>query len=54
MFDFSKLGEFSKILNQAKFLQEKQERLYKEQIELLQKILKKLEEISTLLKNKLK
>jgi hypothetical protein len=54
MFDFSKIGEFSKILNQAKSLHEKQERFQKEQIELLQKILKRLEEISSLLKNKLK
>jgi len=52
MFDFSKIGEFSKILNQAKSLHEKQERFYKEQIELLQKILKKLEEIAIILKQK--
>jgi hypothetical protein len=52
MFDFSKLGDLSKIVSQAKQIQEKQEQLQNEQIELLRKISHQLEEVLSLLKNK--
>jgi hypothetical protein len=50
MFDLSKLGDMSKIANQAKALQEKQEQAQKEQIELLKKISGQLEEVLTHIK----
>ncbi|MCK9615073.1 MAG: hypothetical protein M0R48_06180 [Candidatus Omnitrophica bacterium] len=52
MFDFSKLGDMAKLANEAKQIQEKQEHLQKEQIELLKKISKQMEELINLTKNK--
>jgi hypothetical protein len=50
MFDFSKLGDMAKLANEAKQIQEKQDRFQKEQIELLKKISQQLEELITLTK----
>jgi hypothetical protein len=52
MFDLSKLGDMAKLANEAKHMQEKQEYFQKEQIELLKKISKQLEELINLTKNK--
>ena len=50
MFDFSKLGDLSKLASEAKQVQEKQERLAREQIDLLKKISDKLDQVVALLK----
>jgi len=49
---FDKLGDMSKMLSEAKHLQEKQERFQQEQLDLLKKISGKLDEVITLLKNR--
>lgn len=50
MFDFSKLGDLSKLASEAKQVQEKQERLQREQIDLLKKISDKLDQVIVLLR----
>jgi len=50
MFDFSKLGDLSKMATQAKEIQRNQERLQHEQIELLRKISRQLDEAINLFK----
>lgn len=50
MFDFSKLGDLSKLASEAKQVQEKQERLQREQIDLLKKISDKLDQVIALLR----
>ena len=52
MFDFSKLGDLSKVANQAKQIQENQERIQREQIEILLKISRQMDEVLSLLKQK--
>ena len=52
MFDFSKLGDISKIAGEARQVQEKQERLQREQIDLLRKISEKLDQVVVLLKDR--
>jgi hypothetical protein len=52
MFDFSKLGDLSKMAGEAKQMQEKQERFQAEQLEVLKKISAKLDQIILLLKEK--
>ncbi|MFA7676880.1 MAG: hypothetical protein WCY34_01785 [Candidatus Omnitrophota bacterium] len=52
MFDFSKLGDLSKVASQAKEMQAKQEVSRREQIDLLRKISSQLEDITALLKKK--
>ena len=52
MFDFSKLTDMSKLANQAKQIQEKQEGLQREQLELLKNISHQLNEVLTILKAK--
>ncbi|MBU2043735.1 MAG: hypothetical protein KJ619_00690 [Candidatus Omnitrophica bacterium] len=52
MFDFNKLGDLSKMASQAKEIQRSQERIQNEQIELLRRISKQLEEVLSLLKQK--
>ncbi|UCC95532.1 MAG: hypothetical protein JSW40_01975 [Candidatus Omnitrophota bacterium] len=52
MFDFSKLGDISKMANQAKEIHQEQERFQKQQIVLLTKITSQLEELLALLKEK--
>lgn len=50
MFDFSKLGDLSRIAGEAKEMQEKQERCQREQTELLRQISNKLDQVIALLK----
>ncbi|UCG34914.1 MAG: hypothetical protein JSW17_05330 [Candidatus Omnitrophota bacterium] len=50
MFDLSKLGDISKLAGQAKELQQMQERVQREQIDLLKKITGQLDEVISLLK----
>lgn len=52
MFDFSKLGDLSKMASQAKQIQAKQETLAQEQIQILREVSKQLEEVISLLKNR--
>ncbi|MCQ9205632.1 MAG: hypothetical protein NG737_04900 [Omnitrophica bacterium] len=52
MFDFNKLGDLSKIANQAKEVQQQQEHFQHKQAELLQKISNQLQELISLAKNK--
>jgi hypothetical protein len=49
MFDLNKLGDMAKIAGEAKQMQEKQERMAREQLEALQKISMKLDTIIGLL-----
>ncbi|UCD16065.1 MAG: hypothetical protein JSV34_03155 [Candidatus Omnitrophota bacterium] len=50
MFDFSKLGDMTKIASQAKQMHEKQAILEREQVEVLKKISSQLNEVINLLK----
>jgi len=52
MFDFSKLGDLSKMASQAKQMQSKQEDFQRQQMDMLKKISKQLEEVISLLKSK--
>jgi len=52
MFDFNKLGDLSKMAQSAKQIQEKQDRLQREQIDLLNKISSQLQEVILLLKKR--
>ena len=52
MFDLSKLGDMAKIANEAKGMQEKQERMTSEQTDLLRKISTQLDAVIALLKNR--
>lgn len=52
MFDFNKLGDLSKMASQAKEIQKSQERQQGEQLDLLRKISKQIEEVVLLLKQK--
>lgn len=52
MFDLSKLGDMAKIAGEAKNMQEKQERMAREQLEMLKKISGQLETVVSLLKGK--
>ncbi|MFC1666284.1 hypothetical protein ACFL0P_00240 [Candidatus Omnitrophota bacterium] len=52
MFDFSKLGDMSKLASQAKQIQEKQECFQRESLELLKKISSQLDQAMVLLKEK--
>jgi len=45
MFDLSKLGDMTRVADQARQLQEKQEKTRKEQTELLRKISGQLDEL---------
>lgn len=49
MFDLNKLGDMAKLAAQAKEIQEKQDRAQREQIDLLRKISKQLDDILTVL-----
>lgn len=49
MFDLSKLGDMTKIAGEAKAMQEKQERMSREQTDLLRNISGQLEKIISLL-----
>ncbi len=50
MFDFSKIADLGRLAKEAKNIQEKQEKFQRRQIELLEKILEKIEEVIQLLK----
>jgi hypothetical protein len=50
MFDMSKLGDLASMAREAKTIQDKQERLQREQIELLKKISGQIETVISLLK----
>jgi hypothetical protein len=52
MFDFSKLGDLSKMASEAKQIQAKQERFHNEQIDLLKTISGQLKDIIRLLENR--
>ena len=52
MFDFGKLGDLSKMAGQAKEIQAQAERFQKQQLQLLEKISKQLDEVLTILKKK--
>ena len=51
MFDLSKLGDITKIAGEAKNMQEKQERMSREQTEMLRKISTQLDTVISLLKD---
>ena len=50
MFDMSKLGDMAKIANQAKQMQDRQEKLQQEQCDMLRKISSQLDQVISLLK----
>jgi len=52
MFDLSKLGDMAKIASEAKGMQEKQERMTREQTDLLRKISSQLDSVIELLKKR--
>jgi hypothetical protein len=52
MFDFSKLGDLSKVASQAKEMQGKQERAQREQTDLLKKISHQIDQVIELLKKR--
>ncbi len=52
MFDFSKLGDLSKVASQAKEIHEQQELYQREQSALLRKISAQLDELLELLRKK--
>ena len=51
MFDLSKLGDMAKIAGEAKQMQEKQERMSREQLDVLQKISAQMDTVISLLKD---
>lgn len=51
MFDLGKLGDMAKIAGEAKNMQERQERMTKEQTDLLKRISAQLETVIALLKD---
>jgi len=52
MFDFSKLGDLSKVADQAKKTQERQEQLQDQQVNLLKKISVQLDELISIVKKR--
>ena len=52
MFDFSKLGDLSKVASQAKDIQAQQERSQREQLDLLKKISGQIDQVIDLLKKR--
>ena len=51
MFDLNKLGDMAKIASEAKNMQEKQERMSREQLDILQKISSQMDTIISLLRD---
>jgi len=51
MFDLSKLGDMAKIAGEAKNMQEKQEKMSREQLDMLRKISDQMETVISLLKD---
>lgn len=54
MFDLNKLGDMAKIAGEAKNMQEKQERMAREQLDMLRKISTQMDTVITLLKDRSK
>lgn len=52
MFDFSKLGDMASLANKAQALQAQQDKRQAEQIDLLRKISRQLDEVLIILKKK--
>ncbi len=52
MFDLNKLGDMAKIAGEAKSMQEKQERMSREQLEILQKISTQMDTVISLLRDR--
>jgi len=52
MFDLNKLGDLSKIAGEAKVMQEKQEKVQREQIDMLKKISGQLDRVISLLEKR--
>ena len=52
MFDFSKLADMSRLASEAKQVHERQEQFQREQIELLRKISRQIDEAIALLKTR--
>jgi len=52
MFDFSKLGDMAKMANQAKQMQQRQDKFQGQMLEVLKKISSQLDEVLTLLKSR--
>lgn len=52
MFDMSKLGDMAKIASEARQVQAKQERMAGEQLDMLKKISKQLDEVIMVLKSR--
>ncbi|MBD3246101.1 MAG: hypothetical protein GF333_03730 [Candidatus Omnitrophica bacterium] len=52
MFDFNKLGEMAKVAGEAKKIQAKQEKVQREQIDLLKKLTRQMDEVISLLKKR--
>jgi len=50
MFDFNKLGDMAKLAGEAKSMQERQERMSREQNDLLKKISAQLDDVIALLR----
>ncbi|MFH1800096.1 MAG: hypothetical protein ABH891_04520 [Candidatus Omnitrophota bacterium] len=51
MFDLKQLGDMAKIAGEAKSMQEKQERMSREQMEILHKISNQMDTVISLLKD---
>ena len=52
MFDLGKLGDMAKIAGQAKEMQDRQECFQREQLDLLKKISKQMDDVITILKKR--
>jgi hypothetical protein len=52
MFDLKQLGDMAKIAGEAKSMQEKQERMSKEHLEMLQKISIQMDTVISLLRDR--
>jgi len=51
MFDLNKLGDMAKIAGEAKNMQEKQEKMSREQLEMLRKISTQMDTVISLLRD---
>lgn len=54
MFDMSKLGDMAKIASEAKNMQEKQEKMAREQLEMLRKMSAQIDTVISLLRERTK
>ena len=52
MFDLNKLGDMAKLAGEAKNMQEKQDRMSREQLDMLKKISSQLDTVVSLLQKK--